>query len=529
MVEEASAADPYSVSVQDLVTLGDLFPTVVGTIPLDQLISDAPTLSWFAVAGFTSWSDISCMAMGEIMGWPSLGKQRVDGLIEDLVNAVPSPRFGSAQIGGPSAADQVLPTAPLGVLFPSIGAQAPVENFVTGTRVRNAIERRGITTWRQFASLTLEEIRRWSGIGYGSIESLLEDLGSYDPDRAASTSNRLGARFPTLDQSMPIERLTSDIRLFNALVAQNVAVWQDLANLSIRQIAEWPGIGPNSVKRLLADLGRAPLPEPPAVVGSKASGPGPSGREHLMIQMRHGGATLNAIGDEFGISRERVRQIIKKYGGPSPAEVKAKQDDLVREAREERRGEIDALVRPVLLAHGAMTIPELAVETGVTDSELAEFWPEDLTHLRIRAAGRADQTWDDEEIYAAIQEAALYEFPLTAKAYTELVRIGQVHGPSLARIHQRFGGWAAACDAAGVENGQTPRPSYNTRWTDEELLAYARDYFLDPHWPNSAHRFDAWKEQHASDAPSQQTLRNRFGSWSNLKRLALRPGELTND
>lgn len=366
MIDEAA---DETVFPDDLITLADLFPFILNTTPLENLLSDATTLAWFDDAGFAVWSDISCMALDEIAGWPGFDPQRVDQLMRDLAGA------SKARVGG------------------------------------------------SFAS-----------------------------------------------QGEP----------------------------------------------------------PPAKLESNGE-PKPATREQLMIQLREEGASLRAIGEKFGVTHERVRQILSKNGGPTRAEVRAKRAQRAVEQAHARRQIVDDAVRPALLANGAMSVQELSQATGTAETDLAEFWPQDLEHLRIWPAGRSDQTWSDEAIFAAIREAALYEFPLTAKAYAELVRVGQVQGPSLPRVHQRFGGWAAACVEAGVEHGQTPRASYNSRWTDEELIAFARDYFLDPAWPNSAHRFDEWRSVNAVEAPSFQTLRNRFGTWSNVKRLALRPGDFVHE
>jgi hypothetical protein len=253
--------------------------------------------------------------------------------------------------------------------------------------------------------------------------------------------------------------------------------------------------------------------------------PEPATREQRMVEMRLGGATLGAIGAEFGLSRERVRQIIQAVGGPSPAEVRARAlaRSLAREA--EARSETEAALRELLATRGAQSVQEAVEALGLGEAMVVRFWPEDLGHLLIRPAGYANQTWTDGQILDVIRSAAIYEFPLTANAYSELVRVGEVKGPSLPRVTQRFGGWIAACELAGVEPGQTLRSAYESRWTDAELLSFVREYLVDSSWPNSAHRFDEWRRQVAPDAPSFQTIRNRLGTWSNAKRLALRPGE----
>lgn len=253
--------------------------------------------------------------------------------------------------------------------------------------------------------------------------------------------------------------------------------------------------------------------------------PEPATREQRIIEMRLGGATLDSIGVEFGVSRERVRQIIQAAGGPSAAEVRALAAvrSLVEEA--EVRSETETALRDHLGTRGAQSVQEVADALGLGEATVVRFWPPDLKHLLIRPAGRASQTWTDEQILDVIRSAAVYEFPLTANAYAELVRVGEIRGASLPRITQRFGGWIAACELAGVEAGQTLRPAYESRWTDAELVSYVREYLVDTSWPNSAHRFDQWRRLVAPEAPSFQTVRNRLGTWSNAKRLALRPEE----
>lgn len=257
----------------------------------------------------------------------------------------------------------------------------------------------------------------------------------------------------------------------------------------------------------------------------QSKSPEPATREQRIIEMRLGGATLGAIGTEFGVSRERVRQIIQAAGGPSPAEVRALA--VARGLAEEAavRSDTEAALRTLLQTRGAHSVQEAAEALSLAEATVVRFWPQDLGHLLIRPAGHPNRTWTDEQILHVIRSAAVYEFPLTANAYAELVRVGEVKGPSLPRVTQRFGGWIAACERAGVEPGQTLRTAYESRWTDAELLAYVREYLVDSSWPNSAHRFDEWRRQVAPEAPSFQTVRNRLGTWSNAKRLALRPDE----
>jgi hypothetical protein len=121
----------------------------------------------------------------------------------------------------------------------------------------------------------------------------------------------------------------------------------------------------------------------------------------------------------------------------------------------------------------------------------------------------------------AIREASVYVFPLTTSAYRDLLAVGQVRGPSLPLVGQRYGSWTAACEAAGVTTGRTMRNNYESKWSDQDLVNIVQHYLLDPAAPNSANRFNDWKRRNMPDGPSFATIRNRFGSWTEAKRQAL--------
>lgn len=250
-----------------------------------------------------------------------------------------------------------------------------------------------------------------------------------------------------------------------------------------------------------------------------AAGPPPDAV--VMIQQRWQGWTLDVIGKNFGLSRERIRQILAKHGGPTAEQVRSRRASEALIAQRAREAAVATDVRAAVRSRGPMTVAEVAEMTGIDASDVSKFWPQDVSHLRLHTTGTYESRWSDEAILDAIRNAALYEFPLTTNAYAELLSQGQIKGPSMPRIWQRFGSWTSACEAAGVVAGQTMRRHYESRWSDDDLLRIVRRYLLDPEAPTSATRFDEWKRACAPDGPSFQTLRNRFGSWTEAKRRAL--------
>lgn len=251
--------------------------------------------------------------------------------------------------------------------------------------------------------------------------------------------------------------------------------------------------------------------------------PPPPARVVAMMELRRSGRTLDEIGKVFGVTRERVRQLMRKHGGPDAASVRQAQIERNRSEEHAHGMSVSAAIRDVLADMNPRSVEEVATLTGIASEDTARCWPDDLAHLRLWAATAPENRWSDEEIMEAMRAAAVYEYPLTSKAYTALLAVGQITGPSVPRIGQRYGSWTAACEAAGVEPGRTVRSHYQSKWSDQDIADIVRQYLLDPSAPNSAHRFDEWRRVNVPDGPSFQTVRNRFGSWTEAKRRALKP------
>jgi len=256
-----------------------------------------------------------------------------------------------------------------------------------------------------------------------------------------------------------------------------------------------------------------------------ANPPAPPTPPHIiaMMELRRNGLTLDEVGRQFGVTRERVRQLMKKYGGPDSAAVRQAQIERTESEEQSRGTSVTLAIRDVLNDSRPRSAEEVASQTGKDSSEIVKCWPKDLAHLRLWGTSKAESRWSDDEITDAIREAALYAFPLTANAYKRLLEVGQIQGPSSARIGQRYGSWTAACEAAGVTAGRTVRHHYQSKWSDHDLADIVRQYLLDPSVPNSANRFDEWKRENVPDGPSFQTVRNRFGSRTEAKRRVLTP------
>jgi hypothetical protein len=239
-------------------------------------------------------------------------------------------------------------------------------------------------------------------------------------------------------------------------------------------------------------------------------------RNREMVDLRSSGKSLEEIGEKFGITRERVRQILVKAGAPSFQEVKALRESI----RADKLEEVKNSAIQIASQHPNKTLDEIADELQVSPVELRRIMTSQELNLFARPLRTGVQKWSDQEIIETLREAATLEFPLTVNAYSKLIEDGFLKGPSAARISQRFRSWQAACDLANVEAGSRTRPLDLSRWTDDDLYAAVIDYLQLPQSTGAATDYDSWAYGQ-DDVPSMGTLRNRLGSWNQIRNTAI--------
>jgi hypothetical protein len=235
--------------------------------------------------------------------------------------------------------------------------------------------------------------------------------------------------------------------------------------------------------------------------------------------MRLSGATLDDIGRSFGITRERVRQVVARLGGVDR--------DMVRDARRQTRGAEDARLRDRAFAVAATGLArshaELAVIAASDEETIRRVGGRQLSAY-LGVAKRKTIKWSEEDIFEALRRAATYEWPLSRGGYQQLVNEGEIVGPSAARIEQLYG-WGAACERAGVESPRREGRGYQSVWTDDDIWHYAREYILSTGPAATFSGYDAWRVEHAQGAPSGGVLRGRLGEWAGIRRTVLIEGE----
>ncbi|HVT78461.1 MAG TPA: hypothetical protein VHD87_15595 [Acidimicrobiales bacterium] len=159
-----------------------------------------------------------------------------------------------------------------------------------------------------------------------------------------------------------------------------------------------------------------------------------------------------------------------------------------------------------------------SAKTGVT----AEMWKQ-----RCRAAGLdgyvrdfRTPTYTDDDIRKALRAAAGRGGTISEARYLEWAAT-QPNRPSLPTVITRFGSWAAACNAAGVNTGGAGGAMQRS---DDEILKAIRKCARATKTPPHASSYNDWAR--ANDAPNLSTVVRRFGSWAQAVEKA-RQGQKT--
>jgi hypothetical protein len=204
------------------------------------------------------------------------------------------------------------------------------------------------------------------------------------------------------------------------------------------------------------------------------------------------GRTLQSVADDYGLTRERVRQIVKA-GSPQFRN---------REVRKARTRARNAERRRTQLAEGEKyrTISELPRSSKATK-------------------------WTKEQMLAEM--CRLTEIHGGPIGITEWRRIAKAHGaPSAALYVQRFGSWNRAKELAGLQPIASNRPHYVREFSDEDILRSVALFLRTANRDSTAQRFgsahyEQWRIETALPYPSAALARVRLGRWHEIKAAAI--------
>ncbi|MCL6537003.1 MAG: hypothetical protein K6T28_00160 [Acidothermus sp.] len=175
-----------------------------------------------------------------------------------------------------------------------------------------------------------------------------------------------------------------------------------------------------------------------------------------MVQLRSSGATLQAIGEQFGLTRERVHQILVQAGYDASAlKVKAAKSRRRRILKEHAEA-IRALLEKGLLPREVASALRLPVELveGVDDAN-----PQYARRRRLsrNRSSSAYLKYTHEAVLGCLRTASQeLGGVLTTSAYTAYARGRRFLDCRPWPTHQtavlRFGSWHAALETAGLQS-----------------------------------------------------------------------------
>lgn len=239
-------------------------------------------------------------------------------------------------------------------------------------------------------------------------------------------------------------------------------------------------------------------------------------RNKAMVTMAKTGMTYEEIGCAFGLTRERVRQVLKK-AGITGSTTRAARAAIKAQALESDRERILEWAK----ANPGLGARDAEAALGLKEGRVAEALGVEVGRVFVRQKPNASVRYTDDDIVRALQEAAFVQGnPMSKVAYDEYVEA--FGGPSGVLVAKRFGTWKKACQAAGLGVSSLPG-NCNRRWGQGELVDILLDYFSSEGARGTYDDYARWAKE-VPGRPSEPTIRNRFGSWTAAKRAALAAG-----
>lgn len=228
------------------------------------------------------------------------------------------------------------------------------------------------------------------------------------------------------------------------------------------------------------------------------------------------GATLAEIGEELGVTRERVRQILDKQGVKRRSRMSAHRNGVSRISSEHAKGINDAFDRELSIR----SVVE-QYKGVVPASVVREILSPRAEQQRKRTPKGLPRKFSDTDIKNAIRRAEDEGFT-SSQSYVKWRETMVAKGeemPSVATITVRYGSWSSARREAGATVVRSRNSKSCRVFTDEDINAAVRRFVsaatakgVHP----SARAYDEWARK-VGNAPLLSTVRARTGrNWSAL-------------
>lgn len=229
-------------------------------------------------------------------------------------------------------------------------------------------------------------------------------------------------------------------------------------------------------------------------------------RVDIMILGLQSGCSLREVGNRFGVSRERVRQLVAKQGVKS-GDIRAQE----RAEEKEREHRLARRVREISLLFPEYEVAEIAELFKTSEPVVRKaLGARLLVHDPPRAKTVGKGT-DDEELLSAIANWAAETDELTGVSYSAWA--AQRGIPGMQTVAIRFRSWNEALELAGIEN-RFDVGGVRPQIPDEAMWAALLDFYREDLPNYSSLGYGQYAQQFGK--PSLASIRARLGNWSKV-------------
>lgn len=236
-----------------------------------------------------------------------------------------------------------------------------------------------------------------------------------------------------------------------------------------------------------------------------------------MREMRLQGMSHGQIGDEYNITRERVRQLLAAAGAePDKELVRAARRRRKAEARDTKKDEAIALYREGKSPEEIAGILKIGQES-VREMIRAVVPPKERRGRQARRAQK--KKYSNEDLVAILQETSGAVGGIVSVAAYNAYASGRVMEdgrpwPTHQAIAQRFGRWNEALRAAGLRCNESSAITGAFLFEPEHCIDALRSAARELGHTPTLREYDEIARASHGALPSVATVRNRCGGWT---------------
>ena len=221
-----------------------------------------------------------------------------------------------------------------------------------------------------------------------------------------------------------------------------------------------------------------------------------------------GEATLDEVGVEFGITRERVRQIINLRSNYTMSDIRwALGVEAVEKRRAQRLADAAAVAKWSEENLGE-SLTKAALDLGFEEAYVKKLLGARKKFHLVKARPKRQQ-FSDDELLAMLREFHEETGSTSGDLFTEWST--KRGGPTRQTPALRFGKWSIALEKAGINDGRAVERE--RMFTDEDYWAAVVDFLRSDATSSSVKQYEAWNHDH-KEYPSGAGIRARLGrSW----------------